>query len=95
MWDWKGKKGTLSHIWPILTKCYIHHMMTVLWMMSNRFVCILVLSAKFNSFSALLRLYIICFSVVSKGRDVRVNIFDMAGHPVFYEVQFPVRLDAI
>jgi len=23
---------------------------------------------------------------VSKGRDVRVNIFDMAGHPVFYEV---------
>ena len=23
-----------------------------------------------------------------KGREVKVNIFDMAGHPVFYEVDY-------
>ena len=26
--------------------------------------------------------------VMVKGREVKVNIFDMAGHPVFYEVDY-------
>jgi len=41
---------------------------------------------QFSSDSALLKLFLFFFSVVWKERDVRVNIFDMAGHPVFYEV---------
>ena len=27
-----------------------------------------------------------CFRVPIKDREVKVNIFDMAGHPIFYEV---------
>ena len=35
----------------------------------------------------------ICFSRVSvNDKEVKVNIFDMAGHPVFYEVIFVCSL---
>lgn len=33
-----------------------------------------------------------CFyRVTVKERDIKVNIFDMAGHPIFYEVNIHVK----
>lgn len=32
---------------------------------------------------------------MSRGRDARVNIFDMAGHPVFYEVEILCKFISI
>jgi len=38
------------------------------------------------------RLLFVLHSVMSKGRHITVNIFDMAGHSVFYEVHFFLNL---
>ena len=38
---------------------------------------------------------IVPFRVSVNGKEVKVNIFDMAGHPVFYEVQYLLYLRKI
>ena len=35
------------------------------------------------------------FRVSVNGKEVKVNIFDMAGHPVFYEVQYLLNFKKI
>ena len=35
------------------------------------------------------------YRVSVNGKEVKVNIFDMAGHPVFYEVQYLLYLKKI
>ena len=38
---------------------------------------------------------VVPFRVSVNGKEVKVNIFDMAGHPVFYEVQYLLYLRKI
>jgi len=49
-------------------------------MLLNYFVVI------FQHFLLIFLIMFYTFRVTVKDKDVKVNIFDMAGHPIFYEV---------
>ena len=41
-----------------------------------------------TAFKMLIKITFFFFRVAVKERDLKVNIFDMAGHPIFYEASF-------